>query len=68
MEIVVEKYSVVGVCAQKLTGLLDIVSDVDKVALEACSKPAVPSLVVVQQKNANWVTLSAYLANAKFGQ
>ena len=63
MEIVIEKNRVVGTRAQQLLRLADITRDVDKVAFEACRKPAMPPFIVVQQKHPNRMPLRASSSN-----
>ena len=68
MKIVVEENGIVRIRFQKLSGLLDVISHVDKVTLKTRRKPTVPPLVVVQQKDANWMAIRINLVKSKFCQ
>jgi len=43
-------------------GLLDIISYVDKITFETRRKPPMPSPVIVEEKNSNWMALGLYSA------
>ena len=59
VEIVIEKNRVVGTGAQQLLRFPDVACDVDEVAFEARRKPAMPSFIVIQQKDTNRMPLRA---------
>jgi hypothetical protein len=56
VQIMVEEDGIVGIGAEKLLGLLDIVGHVDVITFEACGKPAMSAFVVVEQKDSDRVT------------
>jgi hypothetical protein len=66
MKIVVQKDSVVGISAQELLCMLYVIGHINKIAFETRRKPAMPSLVIVQEKNSNWMALNLYFAEAEF--
>ena len=68
MEIVVQKDCVVVICAEHLLGPFNANGNVNLVAFETRGKPTMPAPVVIQQKNADRVSLSLYPAEAQFTQ
>ena len=65
MKVVVEKDCIVTICAQQFQRLSHIVGDIDEIAFEAFREPLMPPLVVVEQKNANRMTLSRCFAETE---
>ena len=68
VKIVVQENGVVGICAQQFQSLLDVVSDINKIAFEARRKPAMSSLVIVEEKNPNGMAFCLNFAEAEFAQ
>ena len=62
VQIVIQKEGIVGIVLEKLLSLFYVVCYVDEVALEPSGKPLVPSLIIIQKKNPNWMALSVFNA------
>lgn len=68
MQVMIQKDCIVGVLAQELLCLPDVVGHVDEVALEPFSEPFVPALIVVKKENSDRVAFTLNPADAKFRQ
>jgi hypothetical protein len=68
MQVVVEKDRIVGTFAQQLHRFRHVVGDVDEISLKARREPAMPSLVVIKQKNAYRMTFSMQRLHSKFSK
>ena len=68
MEVVIQKNCVVGVFAQQLLSLRDVVGHVDEVAFEPFSEPLMSAPIVVQQKDSDGMSFTINSANTEFSQ
>ncbi|HEX4899943.1 MAG TPA: hypothetical protein VFV61_05380, partial [Pyrinomonadaceae bacterium] len=57
VEVVIQKNRVVGVFTQELLCLLNILRHVNKIPLETYGKPFVPTSIIVEKKNPDWIAL-----------
>jgi len=62
---VIKKDRVVRARAQQLQRFFYVTCDVNEIAFEAGREPAMTALVVIQQKNTNWMTFRVYRSQAK---
>ena len=68
VKIVIQKDGVIRICTQEFLSLLYVMSHVNKIAFKTSRKPPVSPLVVVQEKNFNWMALGLYFAESKLAQ
>jgi hypothetical protein len=56
MKVVIQKEGVVRVIAKKLLSLLDVLRYINEIALKARGKPPMPSAIIIEKKNSNWMS------------
>ena len=61
LQIVIEKNRIVSSRLEKLFRFVDLANDVELVSLEAFCKPVAAPLIILKQKDANWMALAVTL-------